>query len=546
MEKIKCECGHINPEGTVLCEACGKPVEGNQHIEGNDDQKLLNMRYDGSARRSQTYNRRIVDKVWTFFSSVKVGIWLIVIALLASGIGTIFPQAMYIPAEAPNRDPAVFYEDYYGIAGKIYYQLGFHEMYSSWWYLIVIALIGISLVICSLDRFIPLRRALKMQKPKRHNTFLTRQRLYSKSDNIREEEKQKVVASLKKQRYKIVEEDGHVLAEKGRFSRWGPYVNHIGLIIILLAALLRMTPLLYLDDYVWVREGEEIIIPGTDNEYYIENKKFTLDVYDKDDPRFKDALEKAGEVHKGYTTEVKISKVKDDAVVGAADELEVVKTDKIMMNHPVKFDGYTLYQSGYQENEFKTMYFDVVKAADENQEVIDSIEIDLRNPQESYELEDGIRIQLEQFYPDYAIEDGQPITKTKYPRNPAFVFSVFPPESDKGELSFLGIGQNIDPTGENEYQLVMNKMPETLYVSGITVRRDYTLPLFMIGATIFMIGVIQGMYWQHRRIWLNPNKGNLLMAAHTNKNWFGVKKDIEKAIEGTNVTMVEDQQELDK
>src|SRR5699024_7273247 len=165
--------------------------------------------------------------------------------------------------------------------------------------------------------------------------------------------------------------------------------NHIGLIIILLAALLRMTPLLYLDDYVWVREGEEIIIPGTDNEYYIENKKFTLEVYDKDDPRFKDALEKAGEVHKGYTTEVKISKVKEDAVVGAADELEVVKTDKLMMNHPVKFDGYTLYQSGYQENEFKTMYFDVVKANDENQEVIYSIEVDLRNPDEAYELVDG-------------------------------------------------------------------------------------------------------------------------------------------------------------
>lgn len=546
MDKIKCECGHINPEGTVLCEACGKPVEGNQHIEGNEDKKLLNMRYDGSARRSQTYNTRIVDRIWTFFSSVKVGIWLIVLALLGSGIGTIFPQEMYIPAEAPDRNPAVFYEDYYGIAGKIYYQLGFHDLYSSWWYLLLIALIGISLVICSLDRFIPLRRALKLQKPKRHEHFLTRQRLYSKSENISEEEKQTIVDRLKKQRYKIVEEDGYVLAEKGRFSRWGPYVNHIGLIIILLAALLRITPFFYLDEYVWVREGEEIIIPGTENEYYIENEKFTLDVYDKDDPRFKDALEKTGEVHKGYTTDVKISKVKDDAVVGAADELEVIKKDQIMMNHPVKFDGYTLYQSGFQENEFKTMYFDVVETNDENAEPIGDIEVDLRNPEQTYELDNGVRIQLDQYYPDYALEDGAPITKTKYPRNPAFVFSVYPPGSDEGELSFLGIGQNIDPTGENEYQMVMNKMPDTLYVSGITVRRDYTLPLFVIGAAIFMIGVIQGMYWQHRRIWLNPKDGNLLVAAHTNKNWFGVKNEIEKAIEGTNVTMVEDQQELDK
>src|SRR5699024_7345090 len=148
--------------------------------------------------------------------------------------------------------------------GKIYYQLGFHNLYSSWWYMILIALIGVSLVICSLDRFIPLRRALKIQKPKRNEIFLKRQRLYSKSEKVQNEELKIVKERLENQRYKVREEDGHLLAEKGRFSRWGPYVNHIGLIIILLAAILRMTPLLFLDDYIWIREGEELVIPGTD------------------------------------------------------------------------------------------------------------------------------------------------------------------------------------------------------------------------------------------------------------------------------------------
>src|SRR5690625_1164935 len=99
MKKLKCECGHVNPEETVLCEACGKTNEENQHIDGNDKTKLINMRYDGSARRSLTYNRSIIDKIWSFFSSVKVGVWLIVIALVASALGTIFPQAIYIPIE---------------------------------------------------------------------------------------------------------------------------------------------------------------------------------------------------------------------------------------------------------------------------------------------------------------------------------------------------------------------------------------------------------------------------------------------------------------
>ena len=49
--------------------------------------KLVDMRYEGSARRSQTYNKTIVDKIWNFFSSVKIGVTLIVITLIASAVG---------------------------------------------------------------------------------------------------------------------------------------------------------------------------------------------------------------------------------------------------------------------------------------------------------------------------------------------------------------------------------------------------------------------------------------------------------------------------
>jgi len=547
LKKIKCECGHVNPEGTVLCEACGKPISGNQHIEGNDKKKLLNMRYDGSARRSKTYNQSIIDKTWNFFSSVKVGVWLIVIALIASGIGTIFPQQLYIPEDAPSRDPAIFYEDRYGIFGKIYYQLGFYDLYNSWWYMIIIALIGISLVICSIDRFVPLRRALKMQKPKRHKTFVSRQRLFSTSDYISDEEIDKVIKQLKSRRYRISEDQGHIMAEKGRFSRWGPYVNHIGLIIILLAALLRQTPLLYLDEYVWLRDGEQSVIPGTNGEYFIESNGFLLETHDADDERFKEALQKSGEpVVKNYQTDLTIYKKPDDAVIGS-DELEVVTEDEIRMNHPLKFDSYTLYQAGYQLNEFTNMSFKVFETDDPEEEALGTFTVDLLtdSSDSKYTFDNGLTVEIDQVFLDYHLEDGEPRSKSKDPKNPAFVFKVSDPETDVPEFSFAGIGKNIDATGENKYKLGIIDY-EMHDVSGITVRRDYTLPLFMVGALIFMIGVIQGMYWQHRRIWLHPKDNQLLLAAHTNKNWHGLKQDIEKAIDDTQIHMVIDQQELDE
>ncbi|WHX27393.1 cytochrome c biogenesis protein ResB [Virgibacillus halodenitrificans] len=546
MNKIKCECGHVNPEGTVLCESCGKPIEGNQHIDGNDKKKLLNMRYDGTARRSQTYNKSIIDKIWSFFSSVKVGVWLIVLALIASAIGSIFPQEMYIPADAPSRDPAVFYEAQYGIFGLIFYQLGFHNLYSSWWYMVLIALIGISLVICSLDRFVPLYKALKKQKAKRHETFLRRQRLFSETNAVTNEEIQLIKQQLKNQKYKLQEENGHILAEKGRFSRWGPYVNHIGLIIILLAAILRLTPLFYTNEYVWVREGQQLVIPGTDGEYYIENKDFIIETYDKNDKKFQEAIVKeGGEIPSNFQTNAIIYKAEESSVPGADPDLTKIIEDSIRMNQPIQFDGYSIYQSGYQLNEFTNMTFKLHEVEDAEEKAFGSFTIDLNSPKPEYNLDNGFKVEISKYYPDYYLNDNNiPASKTNFPRNPAFVLLVYPPDSEEAEVSFLGIGKNIDATGENDYKLGITDF-EMHDVSGLAVKRDYSLPFFGLGALIFMIGVIQGMYWQHRRIWIQPSNGGLLMAAHTNKNWFGVKKDIEKVIAGTQVNMVNDQQELD-
>lgn len=539
MDKLKCECGHVNPDGTILCESCGKPVEENQHKDGNDQSKLLNMRYDGTARRSQTYNRSIIDKIWNFFSSVKNGVILIVIALIISALGTLLPQEEFIPAESSNRDPAVFYEKSYGTPGKIYYQLGLHEMYSSWWYMILLALIGVSLVICSLDRFLPLYRALNMQQPKRHDTFLKRQRLFSKTENINDEDLTTFMERLKKQRYSVLEKDNNMLAEKNRFSRWGPYVNHIGLIIILIAALLRSTPLFFLDDYVWVREGEQIIIPSTNGKYYIENKEFHLEYYDQEDERFKEALKNSDQlVAKNYQTDVIIYENKNDE----PSELTEVMRDSIRMNKPLKFGGftgYTLYQSGFQENEFTNMTFKLTEIENSDSS-LGELTIDLASPEKSYSLNNEITVEISEYYPEYELVDGEPRSVSKFPKNPAFIFKVHHPKTNKSEFSFVGIGKNLDASGNNKYKLEITDF-ETHYVSGLTVRRDYTLPIFILGAAIFMIGVVQGMYWQHRRIWIKPNNHGIIIAAHTNKNWFGFKKEINTAINGTGIQKVIDQ-----
>jgi cytochrome c biogenesis protein len=532
MKDVKCECGHVNPHGTVLCEACGKVLDA--HAK---DKQLLDMRYEGSARRSQTYNKTIIDRIWNFFSSVKVGVWLIVITLIASAVGTILPQEMYIP---PTLPAAEYYEQEYGWFGKLYFDLGFNNLYSSWWYLILIAMIGISLVICSLDRVVPLYKALKAQKVTRHEGFLRRQRLFGVTTGTDTTDISKIKEKLKGKRYHVREENGDLLAEKGRFSRWGPYVNHVGLIIFLIGGMLRFVPGMYVDKVLWLREGETKVIPETDGQYYVTNNKFILEHYDKEkDKTFEAAIDRAGMVAKNYQTNAVLYKRVGPAIPGEEPELEKVKEHKIKVNQPLKFESFALYQVDYKLDELNTMSFALTDKT--SQKTFGDLKIDLFNPKEHYDLGKGYSVEVLSYFPDFEFaENGEPTTKSRIPNNPAFVFRMVSPEKPDGETSFVAIQQTIEPSGNNQYKMAFKGI-ETKNVTALTVRKDLTIWIIILGGIIFMIGVIQGAYWNHRRIWVQNKSGEVWLSAHTNKNWYGLKRELETVLSETKIAMPEDQ-----
>lgn len=536
MKSVKCACGHVNPLGTVVCEACNKELP-KEKVQPSS-QSLIDMRYEGSARRSQTYNKTMIDKIWNFFSSVKVGVWLIVITLIVSSIGTFLPQKMYIPE---NTHIGKFYEDQYGWFGKVFYLLGLHEMYSSWWYLILIASIGVSLVICSMDRVVPLYKALKKQSIVRQENFLKRQRLFSLTEKgVDRDELDKVKERLRKKRYHIREQDGHLLAEKGRFSRWGPYVNHVGLIIFLIGAMLRFVPGMYVDKVLWLREGETKVIPGTDGEYYLKNERFFVEIYDKEmDEKFAEALDNAGIVAKNFQTDAVLYKRVDEKIVGAEPNLKEIKKHPIRVNEPLKFDHFALYQVQYELDEWDTFHFELIKKKTGTS--IGTIAIDLNQPEMKYELDGEHTVEIISYFPDFEFnEAGEPTTASKRPHHPAFVFKMFTPEHPEGETSFVAIQQTIEPFADNDYKMMFSGM-ETKNVTGLVVRKDLTLWVLGLGGTIFMIGLIQGSYWNHRRIWIRNENEKIWLAGHTNKNWYGFKREIGIILQDSNIKEPVDQ-----
>ncbi|MBA4603840.1 cytochrome c biogenesis protein ResB [Thermoactinomyces mirandus] len=506
IENSKCECGHNNPVGTILCEHCGKPLDDS--ITHKDD-LVQEMRYEGKARRSQTAQTSPFDLIWNFFSSVKVAIILIIITLAAAGIGTIFPQEVFVP----SSDPASYYEKHYGIWGKLYHSFGFSDMYSSWWFVLLVSMIGISLVICSLDRVIPLYKALKNQQVVKNVEFIQRQRI-SHSERIPGEEKEQkidqIARELSKRFYHIRRENGALLAEKGRISRWGPYINHIGLIIFLLGLLFRYIPGWYLNESIWVREGEVKNVPETP--YYVKNERFIMEFYEQE--KTPESLNDEDPVVKKYQTNAVL--YKKDSRTG---KLKAVKKYPIIVNDPLKYNDLLLYQSGFQTGLLDQITFKVTEKKSKTELGTFTVNLNKIRRDQVYQV-GNLTVRPLEYYPDFALENNRPVTRSQEPNRPAFIFEVKEKGEETGEKSWVISGTNFENLmAENQYSIDLAKL-HTVNASGLMVRVDRSLHIIFIGGMIFMVGLIMGFYWHHRRVWVRYSNGTLYVGGHTNKNWF--------------------------
>lgn len=537
LKEIKCEsCGHVNPPGTQLCQSCGKMINSDY-----DKKKIKDvMRYDGTAIRSKTRSKSIFDKIWIFFTSIKVGVTIILLIAIAAAVGTLFPQEYFIPV---GVDPAQYYADTYGTLGTLYYELGFHNLYSSWWFIVLTGMLALSIIAASIDRGIPLYKSLKNQRVKKHPSYFRRQRIFfHDNDNSRADA---VVQALKGKRYKVKSDGNQFLLEKGRLSRWGPYINHVGLIILLIGSMLRFFPGMYVDELLYVQEGETVQIPDTGGEYYVKNDGFTLDTYDEDSGTvFDETLQQSDEmVISNFQTDIIVYENENTDVVGADPELTEIDQESIQVNHPYQFDNYELYQSSYDDSQMKSMTFRLEDS--EGNDIGEQFTVDLDNTEDSYSIgEEDIEINMRAYAPDFLEidENGTLISETPVAQNPAFVFEVA--DGENSELSLLQVMNSTDITEGNEYSIRFVEA-ENHMASVLTLKKDVTIPIIATGFVIFLIGLTIGSYINHRRIWINAEE-DFTLSAHTNKNYFGLKKELNTALNENNYDEVIDKLEQEQ
>ncbi len=455
------------------------------------------------------------DKLWKFFSSVKLAIVLFILIGLTSIIGTVIQQKV-----EPERNIELF-KKIFGdnLAPKMFklsYSLGFMDMYHSWWFLTLLFLISANIIICSLERLPKIHRlASEPVKPLPPDSFFK----FSIKKEVNIKGKFENVCHmarnmLKKSGFKPEEinyENGiQLFAQRGGYTRYGVYLTHFSIIIILLGAVLGI--LFGFNGYLNLPEGGSSDITysrdGTQH-------KLGFNIYCED---FSISFYGTTDTPKEYMSWLTIKE----------NGKEVLKKT-IEVNTPLKYKGYYFYQSSYGPIPgAKGLIVMRITPYGSSSEVISLSE------GESFQIP-GTKIigKILGFSPSLSFDkDGKPFTYTDTMNNPAVLVTF----QEDGKEKYSGwVVKRYPQTwilpDKHKVELIDNW--GTQY-TGLQVRKDPGVWVVYLGCFLMSIGLYGAFFLNQKKIWvlLIKDKGTvkISLTAFVNKNKVSYDRKIDKMI----------------
>ncbi len=260
-----------------------------------------------------------------WISDLRVAIVLLLVIAVTSGVGTAIPQ----------REPAALYHRIYDpqpwlglLNGDGVLALQLDHVYSSGWFLGLLAWLALALLLCSWRRQWPaLQAALRWidySTPRQLSKLSVAETL---STNTPKASLDQLAGLLQRQGWQIQRHDDRLAARKGLLGRVGPLLVHAGMVVLMLGA-------------AWGALGgqraEQYLAPGRSLELMDSrgSSQLTLAL-----DHFSIQRDPAGRPEQ-FTSQLRI--LEGDGSGGS-----LLKQAEISVNHPLRFKGVTLYQADW-------------------------------------------------------------------------------------------------------------------------------------------------------------------------------------------------------
>lgn len=451
---------------------------------------------------SRKPEKDLISSLGEALSSLRLTIGLLIVLAVVSIFGTVIPQ---------NAAPEEYLRVYKAATYKILHILGFLDMYRSWWFVFLLALLCLNLIACSVGRFRLTWRLLSHPRERLEDPEW--KSLSPKKSLSLKGPPPNWVSSVQDglagrfRTPKTLEEDGtvHFWAEKGKLSRFGVYFVHLGVLVILGGALIgffygfRGNLNLVEGETasrVTLRNGGQIPLPG----FKLKLEQFTVSFYSTGAPKeFK-------------------------SVVTLREGDQNVRSESIRVNHPLSYKGLSFYQSSYGAAGVEKAVL-AVQEKNSGKENLVEAKMGVKT-----ELPGGhYAFVLTRFIPDL---QGQ---------GPAFQVMSLEPNRPHENFFVLQNHPEMEDRRPGAYRFQVREIVPRYY-SGLQVNKDPGVPLVWTGCVFMIVGFYLTFFLSHRRLWVrlsNQGKDTLLeFAGSSHRNRIGFEQEFERMFQALREEML--------
>lgn len=421
----------------------------------------------------------ITEKIWGFFSSMKLGLALLGVIALVAGVGTLFPQVNVDPEKAQA-------------VGQIWQKLGFTNLYGTFWFRLLMGLLCINLVVCSTQRFQGVyNRTFKLKPPEGTSTVPKKVQVKWAGDG--DALKLSVREVLKRRGYKIVTKENNegwsFIAIKRRLGNWGSIIAHVSFVVLVIGAMLGS--FLGFKGFFMTGAGTTVPISSINVSRGTVKHDFSVRINSAEDRFLAN-----GERDNWYT---------DMSILKNSQE---VARQTISVNHPFTYEGVTFYQSSFAKGVHLTADLKGKK-----------IPLVLQEKGGNYFQAEGTDLYLIAA----AINSGQQTT--------SIVYQVYQGTASQPiQTGQLKLGQTIDIQGK--YKLTLDG---NAGFTGVQVKEDPGVMVIWLGCALLLGGLLLSFYWRTSVVLgifivKQGNQGELTMGALAGKVAGGVQSEFERLI----------------
>ncbi|MDF2533262.1 MAG: hypothetical protein K0Q65_2843 [Clostridia bacterium] len=399
--------------------------------------------------------RNTLIQKFKFLKSMSFGIFLLVLILLLSVIGTVLPQG----------EKLHFYiENYSEYIAELIMLFQLDHIFTSLFFVVLFIALAINLLLCSTTR---LGRIIAKVK---HRYNINSMKEISTYKLVKQQEGQLVYRHIFKAygaagifKYKC--KYGIYFSSKNLLGYFGSWFLHLGIMLIILFYIYGQTT--FFSGDIYGVPGEVMSLAGTD--YSAAIQAFNVN-YRED-----------GSVAQ-YNTELELLDKNG----------RQLKQDSLNVNNPMRYKGYSFYQTSMGWAADCTAYKGSMVL--KNEVIYEKSAISI--PKEN------IAIALSKFYPDFAANEAGFVTLSDKANNPALLYAVY----YRNELVKMDIVQPGEKIGWNEYSFTIDNFRRYTYLKVNKMEGQQGAAL---GGLLIILGLGLTFYFKPRELVIKQ-QGNML------------------------------------